>query len=268
MSIGEINPSGPCRVIAVANQKGGVGKTTTTVNLSACLAENGHRVLVVDLDPQANATTGLGIDPFSGGVSTYDVLLQNGSLRESIVPTQVKNLWVAPSTLDLAGAEIELVPAFNRERRLDSALATVYGEFDFVFVDCPPSLGLLTVNAMAAAREVMVPIQCEYYALEGLGQLMRNIELVRTSLNSDLEISLIVLVMYDGRTKLSAQVASEIRSYFGDKVCHQMIPRNIRLAEAPSYGAPVTITHPRSRGALAYRELAKEVADGTLARVG
>lgn len=250
MSIGEIHQSLPCRVIAVANQKGGVGKTTTTVNLSACLADIGHRVLVVDLDPQANATTGLGIDPFSGGVSTYDVLLQNGSLRESIVPTQVKNLWVAPSTLDLAGAEIELVPAFNRERRLDSALSTVYGEFDYVFVDCPPSLGLLTVNAMAAAREVMVPIQCEYYALEGLGQLMRNIELVRTSLNSDLEISLIVLVMYDGRTKLSAQVATEIRSYFGDKVCHQMIPRNIRLAEAPSYGAPVTVTHPRSRGAL------------------
>lgn len=268
MAFSRKKQSQSCRIIAVANQKGGVGKTTTTVNLSAALAELGQRVLVVDLDPQANATTGLGIDPFAGGVSTYDVLLQNGRMLDSIVTTQVENLWLAPSTLDLAGAEIELVPAFSRERRLDSALATVMHDFDFVFVDCPPSLGLLTVNAMAAAREVMVPIQCEYYALEGLGQLMRNIDLVRSSLNSDLEISLIVLVMYDGRTKLSAQVASEIRSYFGDKVCHQMIPRNIRLAEAPSYGAPVTVTHPRSRGALAYRELAKEVVGGALARVG
>ena len=268
MSDFEAVRSRSCRVIAVANQKGGVGKTTTTVNLSACLAEIGHRVLVVDLDPQANATTGLGLDPYAGGMSTYDVLLQNGSMKDSIVPARMENLWVSPSTLDLAGAEIELVPAFSRERRLDSALATVRDDFDFIFVDCPPSLGLLTVNALAAAREVMVPIQCEYYALEGLGQLMRNIDLVRDGLNSDLEISLIVLVMFDGRTKLSSQVASEIRSYFGDKVCHQMIPRNIRLAEAPSYGAPVIATHPRSRGALAYRELAKEVADGALARVG
>ena len=257
-----------CRVIAVANQKGGVGKTTTTVNLSACLADIGQRVLVVDLDPQANATTGLGVDPYAGGVSTYDVLLQNGSMKDSLVSTQVDNLWVSPSTLDLAGAEIELVPAFSRERRLDSALAAVKADFDFVFVDCPPSLGLLTVNALTAAREVMVPIQCEYYALEGLGQLMRNIDLVRNGLNSELEISLIVLVMYDGRTKLSAQVASEIRSYFGDKVCRQMIPRNVRLAEAPSHGAPITLTYPNSRGALAYRELAKEVVDGALARVG
>ena len=264
----EAMQSRSCRVIAVANQKGGVGKTTTTVNLSACLAEIGQRVLVVDLDPQANATTGLGIDPYAGGVSTYDVLLQNGRMEDSIVSTQVTNLWAAPSTLDLAGAEIELVPAFSRERRLDSALATVLSDFDFVFIDCPPSLGLLTVNALAAAREVMVPIQCEYYALEGLGQLMRNIELVRNSLNSDLEISLIVLVMYDGRTKLSAQVASEIRSYFGDKVCRQMIPRTVRLAEAPSHGAPITVIFPSSRGALAYRELAKEVVDGALARAG
>ncbi len=256
------------RVIAVANQKGGVGKTTTTVNLAACLAELGHQVLVVDLDPQANATTGLGVDPFGNEVSTYDVLLQNGSAADCITETQVDNLWLMPSTLDLAGAEIELVPAFSRERRLDSALATVVDKFDFVFVDCPPSLGLLTVNAMTAAREVMVPIQCEYYALEGLGQLMRNIELVRNGLNSELEISLVVLVMYDGRTKLSAQVASEIRDYFGDKVCWQMIPRTVRLAEAPSHGAPITVTYPKSRGALAYRELAREVAGGTLARVG
>ena len=257
-----------CRVIAVANQKGGVGKTTTTVNLSACLADIGQRVLVIDLDPQANATTGLGVDPYAGGVSTYDVLLQNGSMKDSLVATQIDNLWVSPSTLDLAGAEIELVPAFSRERRLESAVAEVSGDFDYVFVDCPPSLGLLTVNALAAAREVMVPIQCEYYALEGLGQLMRNIDLVRNGLNSELEISLIVLVMYDGRTKLSAQVASEIRSYFGDKVCRQMIPRNVRLAEAPSHGAPITVTYPNSRGALAYRELAKEVVDGALARAG
>ena len=268
MESGQVAQSGSCRVIAVANQKGGVGKTTTTVNLSAGLAEIGWRVLVVDLDPQANATTGLGIDPFAEGVSTYDVLLQTGTMADSIVPTAVENLWVSPSTLDLAGAEIELVSAFSRERRLETALSTVCSGFDYVFIDCPPSLGLLTINALAAAREVMVPIQCEYYALDGLGQLMRNIELVRNSLNSVLEISLIVLVMYDSRTKLSAQVVSEIRSYFGDKVCRQMIPRNIRLAEAPSHGAPVTVTHPRSRGALAYRELAKEVADGALARAG
>ncbi|WP_419918560.1 ParA family protein [Candidatus Poriferisocius sp.] len=260
--------SRPCRIIAIANQKGGVGKTTTTVNLSASLAELGQRVLVVDLDPQANATTGLGINPFTDGVSTYDVLLQNGQMSDGVVSTQVENLSLVPSTLDLAGAEIELVPVFSRERRLDTALTTVIHDFDFIFVDCPPSLGLLTVNALTAAREVMVPIQCEYYALEGLGQLMRNIDLVRDSLNKELEISLIVLVMYDGRTKLSSQVASEVRSYFGDKVCRQVIPRTVRLAEAPSHGAPITVTYPSSRGALAYRELAKEVIDGTLTRIG
>ncbi len=257
-----------CRVVAIANQKGGVGKTTTTVNLSASLAELGQRVLIVDLDPQANATTGLGVDPFAGGVSTYDILLQNGQMSDGVVSTQVENLWLVPSTLDLAGAEIELVPAFSREKRLDAALATVVHDFDFVFMDCPPSLGLLTVNALTAAREVMVPIQCEYYALEGLGQLMRNINLVRDSLNSQLEISLIILVMYDGRTKLSSQVASEVRSYFGDKVCRQVIPRTVRLAEAPSHGAPITVTYPDSRGALAYRELAKEVINGAVTRIG
>ncbi|MXW42949.1 MAG: ParA family protein [Acidimicrobiia bacterium] len=261
-------PSHKTRIIAVANQKGGVGKTTTVVNLAACLADEGQKVLVVDLDPQANATTGLGVNPFECDISIYDVLLQNSTMADSTVATKIENLLLCPSTLDLAGAEVELVPAFSRERRLYEALSVVVDTYDFVFIDCPPSLGLITVNALAAAREVLVPVQCEYYALEGLGQLMRNVELVKNSLNSGLEISLIVLVMYDARTKLSAQVEAEIRSYFGNKVCHQVIPRNIRLAEAPSFGAPVNMTHPASRGALAYRELAKEVLDGTLTRDG
>ncbi len=256
------------RIIAVANQKGGVGKTTTAVNLAACLAEVGEKVLVVDLDPQANATTGLGVDPFAGAVSVYDVLLQSGTIRESIVSTAVPNLWLCPSTLDLAGAEVELVPVFSRERRLHDALSSEADQYNFVFIDCPPSLGLITVNGLAAAKEVLVPVQCEYYALEGLGQLMRNIELVKNGLNAQLKISLIVLVMYDARTKLAAQVEAEIRSYFGSKVCRQVIPRNIRLAEAPSFGAPVNVTHPGSRGALAYRELAQEVLNGTFSRDG
>lgn len=249
-----------CRVIAVANQKGGVGKTTTAVNLGASLAEMGFRTLVVDLDPQANATTGLGLDPRSINASIYDVLLHDVALEDCLEATAVRNLFVAPSSLDLAGAEIELVSAMSRERRLELAINQVKADFDFVLIDCPPSLGLLTINALAAAGEVLVPIQCEYYALEGLGQLLRNVELVRKNLNPRLEVSKIVLVMFDGRTKLSDQVVAEVRAHFGDKVCRQMVPRNVRLSEAPSFGQPITTFDPTSRGAVAYRLIAQEVA--------
>jgi chromosome partitioning protein len=248
------------RVMAVANQKGGVGKTTTATNLGACLAELGLRTLIIDLDPQANATTGLGLDPRSLETSMYDVILREVPLDDTIEPTDVKNLFVAPASLDLAGAEIELVPVFSREHRLRRAIEAVSEDFEYVLIDCPPSLGLLTVNALAAATEVLVPIQCEYYALEGLGQLLRNVELVRKNLNPTLEVSTIVLVMYDARTKLAAQVVDEVRQHFGDKVCRQVIPRSVRLSEAPSFGQPIITFDPASRGALAYRLLAKEVA--------
>ncbi len=251
------------RVIAIANQKGGVGKTTTTVNMGAALAELDHRTLVVDLDPQGNATTGLGINYRTLDHTMYDVLLHDVPMEDCIEPTEVRNLFVAPASLDLAGAEIELVPAFSRESRLKRALAEIIDDYDYVLVDCPPSLGLLTVNGLVAATEVMVPIQCEYYALEGLAQLTRNVDLVRTNLNSELEISGIVMVMYDSRTRLAEQVVSEVRGHFGAKVCRNMIPRNIRLSEAPSFGQPITTFDPSSRGAVAYRELAREVSSGS-----
>ncbi|HRW36340.1 MAG TPA: AAA family ATPase [Aquihabitans sp.] len=254
-------PSLP-RIFAVANQKGGVGKTTTTVNLGAALAELGYRVLVVDLDPQGNASTGLGINIRGLQASMYDVILSDVPIEDCIEASSVKNLFVAPASLDLAGAEIELVPAFSRELRLKQALDEVRDDYDYILIDCPPSLGLLTINGMAAAGEVLVPIQCEYYALEGLGQLMRNVGLVTKNLNPSLDISTIVLVMYDARTKLSDQVAQEVRAHFGEKVCRIMIPRTVRLSEAPSYGQPITAFDPTSRGAVAYRELAKEVSGG------
>jgi chromosome partitioning protein len=250
----------PPRVFAVANQKGGVGKTTTTVNLGAALADLGHRVLIIDLDPQGNASTGLGIDARNFDASMYDVLLHDLSLEDCMVATSIKNLFIAPATIDLAGAEIELVPAFSRELRLRRAIEAVRDEFDFIFMDCPPSLGLITVNGLAAADEVLVPIQCEYYALEGLGQLLRNVELVRANLNPPLEVSTIVLTMFDARTKLAEQVADEVRSHFGQIVCHAVIPRSVRISEAPSFGEPVTVHDPSSRGAIAYRALAKEVS--------
>ncbi len=251
------------RIIAVANQKGGVGKTTTTVNLGAALAEADHRVLVIDLDPQGNATTGLGINSRELDHSIYDVLLNDVDLEDCIEPTSVLNLFLAPASLDLAGAEIELVSVMSRETRLRRAIEQVSSDYDYVLIDCPPSLGLLTVNALAAAGEVMVPIQCEYYALEGLGQLMRNVDLVQRNLNPRLELSLIVLVMYDGRTKLGEQVATEVREHFGERVCRNVIPRNIRLSEAPSYGQPITVFDSSSKGAVAYRELAREVHHGS-----
>ena len=251
------------RVMAVANQKGGVGKTTTTVNLGASLAELDYRVLVVDLDPQGNATTGLGINPRTLEYTMYDILLNDVPLDECIEPTEVKGLFVAPASLDLAGAEVELVSTLSRESRLKRALADVIDDYDYVLIDCPPSLGLLTVNALAAATEVLVPIQCEYYALEGLGQLTRNVDLIQRNLNPDLEISAIVLVMYDARTRLGEQVATEVRAHFGTKVCRNVIPRNVRLSEAPSFGKPINTFDPSSRGAVAYRELAREVSGGS-----
>ena len=251
------------RVMAVANQKGGVGKTTTTVNLGASLAELDYRVLVVDLDPQGNATTGLGINPRTLEYTMYDILLNDVPLDECIEPTEVKGLFVAPASLDLAGAEVELVSTLSRESRLKRALADVIEDYDYVLIDCPPSLGLLTVNALAAATEVLVPIQCEYYALEGLGQLTRNVDLIQRNLNPDLEISAIVLVMYDARTRLGEQVATEVRAHFGTKVCRNVIPRNVRLSEAPSFGKPINTFDPSSRGAVAYRELAREVSGGS-----
>jgi chromosome partitioning protein len=250
------------RILAVANQKGGVGKTTTSVNLGACLAELGYRTLVVDLDPQGNASTGLGIDTRGLETSMYHVIMHDAPLENCIEPAAVKNLFVAPASLDLAGAEIELVPAFSRETRLKRAIEAVLDDYDFVLIDCPPSLGLLTVNGLAAAREVLVPIQCEYYALEGLGQLLRNVDLVRRNLNPDLQVSTIVCVMYDARTKLSDQVVQEVREHFGDKVCRTVVPRTVRLSEAPSHGQPIITYDSGSRGAVAYRQVAKEVSNG------
>lgn len=250
------------RVVAIANQKGGVGKTTTAVNLGASLADLGQRVLVVDMDPQGNASTGLGINIRDLQASMYDVILHDVPLDDCVEASSVRNLFVAPSSLDLAGAEIELVPAFSRELRLKRALEEVRDQYDYVLIDCPPSLGLLSVNGLAAASEVLVPIQCEYYALEGLGQLLRNVQMVQRNLNRELEVTMIVLVMYDARTNLSEQVAAEVRTHFGDRVCRVMVPRTVRLSEAPSFGQPILAFDPMSRGAIAYKELAKEVNGG------
>ena len=256
------------RVVSIANQKGGVGKTTTSVSLGASLAEQGFRVLVVDLDPQGNATTGLGINARNLEASIYDVLMSDLPLEDCIEATSLKNLFVAPATIDLAGAEIELVPAFSRELKLKRAIDGVRDDFDWVVIDCPPSLGLLTINALAASDDVIVPIQCEYYALEGLSQLVRNVSLVQNNLNPSLQVRGIVLTMYDGRTKLSDQVQQEVRNHFGATVYRTVIPRTVRLSEAPSFGQPITVFDSLSRGALAYRELAKEVSHGTARRSG
>lgn len=250
------------RFIAVANQKGGVGKTTTAVNVGAALAELGYRTLLIDLDPQGNASTGLGVEIRGIETSMYHVIMHEVPLEDCVEATDVRNLFVAPASLDLAGAEIELVPAFSRETRLRRALEAIKDDYDYVLIDCPPSLGLLTVNGLAAAHEVMVPIQCEYYALEGLGQLLRNVDLVRRNLNPSLEVSTIVCVMYDRRTKLADQVVSEVREHFGDKVCRTMVPRAVRISEAPSFGQPIITFDPLSRGAIAYRDVAKEVSGG------
>lgn len=246
-------------MIAIVNQKGGVGKTTTAVNLGACLAEAGKTVLLVDVDPQGNSTSGIGIRKSQIARCIYDVLINDLSAREVVLPSNTERLWVIPATINLAGAEIELVSVLNREFRLRNALAPLKGEYDYLLLDCPPSLGLLTINALSAADSVLVPIQCEYYALEGLSQLLNTITLVQKHLNPHLDILGVVLTMFDPRTNLSQQVIDEVKKYFGEKVFQTIIPRNIRLSEAPGYGQSIIAYDERSRGAEAYRELAQEV---------
>jgi chromosome partitioning protein len=245
-------------VVALANQKGGVGKSTTAINLSAALAFQDQRVLLIDLDPQGNASSGLGVERGSIEMSIYDVLLKESNIQDAIEPTSVRNLFVVPATIDLAGAEIELVSMFSRETRLRGSIEEVTNDYDVIMIDCPPSLGLLTVNALAAAEEVMIPIQCEYYALEGLSQLLRNVELVTGNLNPELKVGGVVLTMYDARTKLSKDVADQIREYFGEVAYRTVVPRSVRLSEAPSYGEPIEAFDPMSRGAIAYRNLGRE----------
>jgi chromosome partitioning protein len=253
------------RILTVANQKGGVGKTTTTVNLAAALALHGCTVLVIDLDPQGNASTGMGVEHHAGVASIYDVLLDNVAIADVVQPAAgVSNLRCVPATIDLAGAEIELVSVVARESRLQRAI-TAYCEgpgsdIDYVLVDCPPSLGLLTLNAMVATEEVLIPIQCEYYALEGLGQLLKTVDLVKANLNPKLSVSTILLTMYDARTRLADQVAAEVRSHFGDTVLTSTIPRSVRVSEAPGYGQSVVTYDPGSRGSIAYLEAAREIA--------
>ncbi|WP_198283591.1 ParA family protein [Saccharomonospora glauca] len=253
------------RVITVANQKGGVGKTTSTVNLAAGLALHGVRTLVVDLDPQGNASTALDVDHRSGTPSVYELLLGEVSLVDAVqTSTQSRDLLCVPATIDLAGAEIELVSVSQRESRLKEALTKEALDtlgVDYVFIDCPPSLGLLTVNALVAAHEVLIPIQCEYYALEGLGQLLNNIDLVQRHLNQGLSVSTILLTMYDGRTKLADQVTQEVRRHFGDVVLRTVIPRSVKVSEAPGYGQTVLAYDPGSRGAMSYLDAAREIAE-------
>lgn len=250
------------RIITIANQKGGVGKTTTTVNIAAALAQLGKKCLVIDLDPQGNATTALGIEHREGTPGVYDVLMGEKTLAEVIVECpDIPGLWGAPATIDLAGAEIELVAQVAREYRLARAIEALFAtdSFDYVFLDCPPSLGLLTLNGLVAAREVLLPIQCEYYALEGLSQLLKSVGMVTEHLNPQLAVSAIILTMYDGRTRLASQVADEVRSHFGATVLETVIPRSVRVSEAPSYGQTVVTYDPTSSGAVAYREAAQQL---------
>lgn len=246
------------KIIAIANQKGGVGKTTTAVNLSTILAKRGKKVMLIDADTQGNATSGLGIDK-NVEKSLYNVLIDEISVLDTLQDTCVKTLKVCPSNVNLAGAEVELVPAMSREYRLKEKLDEVRDQFDFIIIDCPPSLGLITLNSFTAADSVLIPVQCEYYALEGLGQLINTINLVKRHLNKNLEIEGALLTMYDIRTNLSNQVVREVKKYFEDKVYKTVIPRNIKLSEAPSYGMPITLYDPKSKGARAYEKLAREI---------
>ena len=252
-------PSGQPRIIAIANQKGGVGKTTTAINLGTGLAAIGRRVLVVDLDPQGNASTGLGIDRTNRRVSSYDVLMGEATVAEATVPTSIPGLGIIPSTVDLTGAELELIDLPRRAYRLREALAATGNDLDYVLIDSPPSLNLLTVNALVAAKSVVVPLQCEFFALEGLSMLMKTIERIRKGFNAELEIQGIVLTMYDKRNNLSDQVAQDVRDYLGDKVYKTIIPRNVRVSEAPSHGKPALLYDHKCAGSLAYMQLASEL---------
>lgn len=247
--------------IAVFNQKGGVGKTTTVINLSACLAEKGKRVLMLDIDPQGNTTSGVGIDKTALQKTIYDVLINNEDPKECIVKTSRQNLFILPSSVQLAGAEIELTEINRRELKLRESLSKIKDDYDYIFIDCPPSLGLLSINALSAVDSVLIPIQCEYYALEGVSQLMNTIKLVKKGLNTELDIEGVVLSMFDGRTNLSIQVVDEVKKYFRGKVYTTMIPRNVRLAEAPSYGLSIIDYDLKSKGAEAYMDLAEEFID-------
>ena len=246
------------KIIAIVNQKGGVGKTTTAVNLSTVLAQKGKRVLLIDEDPQGNATSGLGIDK-NVDKSIYDVLINDTTIEEPILRTSIKNLYLCPSNINLAGAEVELVNMESRENRLKDKIKTVDELFHYIIIDCPPSLGLLTINALTAANSIMIPIQCEYYALEGVGQLMNTVNIIKQQLNKDLYIEGVVLTMNDARTNLSNQVISEVKKYFKDNVYKTIIPRNVKLSEAPSYGMPITKYAAHSKGARCYQKLANEL---------
>lgn len=245
------------KVITIANQKGGVGKTTTAVNLSTCLAKAGKKVLMIDADPQGNASSGLGIEKETQ-YSVYDVMINDVAIKEALKDSSVKNLKVCPSNINLAGAEVELVSMMSREHRLKEKVDEIKDEFDFIIIDCPPSLGLITLNAFTAANTVLIPIQCEYYALEGLGQLINTINLVKRHLNKDLEVEGALLTMFDIRTNLSNQVVREVKNYFGEKVYKTVIPRNVKLSEAPSFGMPITVYDPKSKGAKCYEKFTKE----------
>lgn len=247
------------KIIAMANQKGGVGKTTSAVNLSACLAHLGRRVLLVDIDPQGNATSGVGVNKADVSQCIYNVLVEDVAAKEVITQSSVPKLDIIPATIQLAGAEIELVPTISREIRLKQSLEVVKDEYDYIIIDCPPSLGLLTINALTSSDTVLIPVQCEYYALEGLSQLLNTIRLVQKHLNKDLMIEGVLLTMLDARTNLGIQVIEEVKKYFQDKVYKSVIPRNVRLGEAPSHGQPIITYDPKSRGAEVYLELAKEV---------
>lgn len=246
------------KIISIANQKGGVGKTTTAINISTIFAKKGKKTLLIDADPQGNATSGTGMNK-EVELSTYDILVEDTPIDKVYIDTQIKNLKICPSNINLAGAEVELVSSEDREQKLKEKLEEIKDKFDYIFIDCPPSLGLITLNAFTASDSVLIPVQCEYYALEGLGQLLNTINLVKKHLNTSLEIEGAVLTMYDARTNLSNQVVKEVKRYFEDKVYKTIIPRNIKLSEAPSFGMPITVYDARSKGARCYEKLAKEI---------
>ena len=246
------------KVVSIANQKGGVGKTTTSINLSTILAKKGKKVLMIDADPQGNASSGVGIERENIELSVYDILINDVTMNEVVKKTNVKNLSICPSNINLAGAEVELVSMMSREHRLKEKIDLVKDDYDFIIIDCPPSLGLITLNAFTASDSVLIPVQCEYYALEGLGQLLNTISLVKKHLNKDIEIEGALLTMYDIRTNLSNQVVKEVKKYFNEKVYKNVIPRNVKLSEAPSYGMPISMYDPRSKGAKSYEKFVKE----------